>query len=55
MNDAQILQLVINTLNTIEVHGESNLNALLGCIQTLQKLIPASAQARREEVDVGGV
>ena len=32
------LSAVINTLDLIEVHGAKNLDALLGCIQTLQQI-----------------
>lgn len=28
-----------NTLNKIEVHGSTNLDMLLGCMQTVDKLI----------------
>ena len=33
------LQAIKNTLNLIEVHGEDNLNSLLGCIQAVNALI----------------
>lgn len=29
---------VVYTLNTIEIHGEDNLNRLLGCIQVLKRI-----------------
>lgn len=32
------LQMVVQTLNLIEVHGKNNLDMLLGCILTLNKL-----------------
>jgi len=40
---------VINTLNTIEVKGEQNLDKLLGCIQTLK----AVATPKEQEEDNG--
>ena len=33
------LQMVINTLNTIEVKGRENMNHLLGCIMTLERMM----------------
>lgn len=33
------LSAVINVLNSIEVHGKNNLNALLACIQTLEEIL----------------
>lgn len=30
---------VVLTLDSVEVHGEKNLNALLACIQTLKQVI----------------
>ena len=39
MNEAvQLLNAVLNTLNDIEVKGAKNLNALLGCMQTLEEV-----------------
>ena len=32
------IQMVIQTLDLIEVHGKDNLDMLLGCILTLQSL-----------------
>lgn len=29
---------VVYTLNTIEIHGEDNLNRLLGCMQVLKRI-----------------
>lgn len=34
-----IIQSVIATLDKIEVRGKGNLDKLLGCIQTLEKLL----------------
>lgn len=33
-----ILNSLIYSLNTVETHGKDNLDTLLGCIQTLEKL-----------------
>lgn len=33
------VQAIIAALSTVEVRGESNLNALLACIQVLQKAV----------------
>lgn len=35
----QTVQAVIDALSTVEVRGTSNLNALLACIQALQKTV----------------
>ena len=35
---------VLNTLNTIDVHGEQNLDKLLGCIQTLRSILASEEQ-----------
>lgn len=34
----ETIQMVINTLNHIEVHGRDNLSRLLGCIQKLDEM-----------------
>ena len=39
---------VLNTLNTISVSGEQNLDKLLGCIQTLKAVL-----SEPQEVDNG--
>lgn len=38
MSSVQMIEAVINTLNTIEVKGVKNLDAMLGCIQTLEQV-----------------
>ena len=38
MDIVQTLNAVLNTLNSIEVKGASNLNAMLGCMQTLEQI-----------------
>lgn len=35
----QTVQAIIDALSTVEVRGASNLNALLACIQALQKAV----------------
>lgn len=37
--DKKTVQAIIDALSTVEVRGESNLNALLACIQVLQKAV----------------
>lgn len=39
---------VVYTLNQIEVHGETNLNKLLGCIQSVAEVREMLAQAMPE-------
>lgn len=36
--DIVIISAVIETLNTIEVHGKSNMQKMIGCISALEKL-----------------
>ena len=33
------LELILKTLNKLEVHGKDNLDMLLGCMLTLEKVI----------------
>ena len=42
----QMLNAVINTLNSIEVKGKDNLDKLLGCINALEQMM---AQAEKGE------
>jgi len=35
---------LMKTLNEIEVHGSGNLDRLLGCIQTIEKMIAEGEQ-----------
>lgn len=39
MTPAEIIKIVINTLNQVEVKGESNISKLLGCIGALNQLM----------------
>lgn len=34
-----LISAVIGTLETVEVHGKTNLDALLGCIQALERIV----------------
>lgn len=43
-----ILKNLILTLGKIEVRGKDNLDRLLGCIQTLEKLLKACCEAKAE-------
>lgn len=40
------IEMVIRTLNNIEVHGKSNLDMLLGCIMALEQI---DAQMKQEK------
>lgn len=53
MDPVTTLKLVLNTLNTIEVKGSSNLNALLGSIQTLERVVQ-QLEAPKQEVKTDG-
>ena len=39
MTSEEMIAAVINTLNNIEVHGEANLDKMLGGIQTLKQVL----------------
>lgn len=45
----QTVQAVIDALSTVEVRGASNLNALLACIQALQKAVNAAQKEAKQE------
>lgn len=55
--DTTLLKIVISTLNTVEVKGKSNLDALLGCINALENVVqimeapPAPPMPEKEEVN----
>lgn len=40
------VQAIIDALSTVEVRGASNLNALLACIQALQKTVNQTQEAK---------
>lgn len=48
MDEIKILELTIQTLNTVEVRGEENLAAQLGAIRALKSLYIAMSQPRDE-------
>lgn len=43
-----ILKSLITTLSKVEVCGKDNLDMLLGCIQTLEKLLDVCEKAKTE-------
>lgn len=47
------LQVVVNTLNDIEVKGSDNMSKLLGCINVLSDIIAQSQDEDGEEVNNG--
>lgn len=36
-----LIKMIISTLNTVEVKGKENLDALLGCINALESVVKA--------------
>ena len=46
-----ILEAIVNTLNTIRVSGEQDMSALLGCISALKSLIQLNQQETTETED----
>jgi hypothetical protein len=46
----QIIKSLIITLEKAEVRGKDNLDMLLGCIQTLEKLLETIKDAQEREV-----
>lgn len=40
-----------NTLNQIEVHGADNLDKLLGCIQTIDKMIEEGKASEQDQAE----
>lgn len=44
----RIIQSLIATLGKIEVRGKDNLDMLLGCIQTLEKLLAILEEQEKE-------
>ena len=39
MTDTEFIQMIISTLNEVEVKGADNMSKLLGCINALSQLI----------------
>jgi hypothetical protein len=46
----QIIKSLIITLEKVEVRGKDNLDMLLGCIKTLEKLLETIKDAQEREV-----
>ena len=46
--DIARMQLVIATLNKVEVSGKNNLSLLLGCINELETMIKAATETPQE-------
>lgn len=44
----EIIQFIINTLNTIKVSGKDDLQKLLGCILALESLINDTEEKEKE-------
>ena len=42
------IQLILNTLNNIEVKGKENLDQLLGCILLLETLLTSGEMTEKE-------
>lgn len=53
MDINEILQAVIFTLDSIEVHGAANMSKLLGCINALTEVINQPEDEDGEEVNNG--
>ena len=53
MDINNILQAVIFTLDSIEVHGAANMSKLLGCINALTEVINQPEDEDGEEVNNG--
>lgn len=47
--DIKLIQMVIATLNCVEVRGKDNLDRLLGCINALENIVRAQLAAPTEE------
>lgn len=45
----EVLQYVINTLNTIKVSGKDDLQKVLGCILALESLLKDTEEKEKEE------
>lgn len=52
--DTTLIEMVINTLNAIEVRGKENMGALLGSIEALETFVQMAKQpAEKQEVTDG--
>lgn len=48
-----LLQTIVLTLESIEVHGSENMSKLLGCINALNQIIEQSENKDGETIDNG--
>lgn len=46
--DKVIIQVVVSTLEDIEVHGKDNLSKLLGCINALENILTEEETSEQE-------
>ena len=44
----ELIRKVLATLNTVDVKGSGNMNKMLGCMQTLEKIADAMKHNREE-------
>lgn len=49
----QMLQMVVATLNAVEVKGKENLSRLLGCINVLESIINKEEETKEETAEDG--
>ena len=49
-----VLEALVNTLNTIRVSGEQDMSALLGCISALKAMIQFNQQESAPNEEDGG-
>lgn len=53
--NTELIKMVISTLNTVEVKGKDNLDALLGCINALETVVQsAEVQQKLEKEETNG-
>jgi len=48
MDMEELIRKVLATLNTVDVKGSGNMNKMLGCMQTLEKIADAMKHNREE-------
>lgn len=48
--DCTMLKLILNTLDSIEIKGKSNIDKMLGCMNALECIIKQSESKDEEEV-----
>lgn len=55
ISNADVIQMVINTLDSIEIHGKDNISKLLGCIQALESIVKqAEKEIQSEDGELNG-